>query len=517
MTPSTSSALAARRGAQTPRIANYPPYTSSSAAEAIELAESAGLRLDDWQRYVLQHGLGEHRGRWAATRVGCWVPRQNGKGGIIEALELFWLFLAGERLILHSAHEYKTAQEGFLRLKELIERCPDLDAKVDRYWQANGEQGISLTRKAGGARLRFVARSRTSGRGFSGDKNILDEGQELTEQQIAALMPTISARPDPQIWFFGTPPELPDAWAYRLKADGEAGRPRLAWFDWGADLDLDNPVDRLRLDDRDLWYATNPAMGIRILEATVEDERAESGLGEKFAHERLGVWLPAAVPGAVLDPAMWSKMLDRESRRGDGEPVMLAFDVTPLRDHATIGLYALRDDGREHMQLIDHRPGTDWLVPRLVELREVLDPIGIAYDQKNGAHTFLPDLREHGIERPQDREEWDQDPKRGDLLELDTAAAVDAVGQFIDGFRAPPIEIDGTAVPRMAHLGQEPLDVAVRGAVARPIGDAGQIGWGRRASEVDIGPLCAVTEARYGYRLWVDVVLGDYDVADSVF
>jgi hypothetical protein len=47
-------------------------------------------------------------------------PRQNGKGGIIEARELWGLFIGGEKLILHSAHEFKTAKEAMRRIEELL-------------------------------------------------------------------------------------------------------------------------------------------------------------------------------------------------------------------------------------------------------------------------------------------------------------------------------------------------------------------------------------------------------------
>ncbi len=116
----TSSTLAVRQGAQNPRVGNWPRYVSSSGAEAVELAASAGLLLDPWQEAVLTHGLGEQAdGRWASFKVSCWVPRQNGKGAIIEARELAGLFLFKERLILHSAHEYKTASEAYIRILPL--------------------------------------------------------------------------------------------------------------------------------------------------------------------------------------------------------------------------------------------------------------------------------------------------------------------------------------------------------------------------------------------------------------
>ena len=84
------------------------------------------------------------------------MPRQNGKGAILEAIELAGLFLFGEQLILHSAHEFKTAQEAFRRVLQLVENTDHLRKRVARVRTSHGEEGIELTT---GARLRFVARS----------------------------------------------------------------------------------------------------------------------------------------------------------------------------------------------------------------------------------------------------------------------------------------------------------------------------------------------------------------------
>src|SRR5690606_17185262 len=138
--PLTSSTLDVRRGAQRQRVGNWPDYVTSSGVEAVELAASAGLVLDPWQEFVLTHGLGEQAdGRWAAFKVSVWVPRQNGKGAIIEARELAGLCRFKERLDHHSAHEHKTAAEAYIRIKELIQSTPDVDRRVSKYWQANGE------------------------------------------------------------------------------------------------------------------------------------------------------------------------------------------------------------------------------------------------------------------------------------------------------------------------------------------------------------------------------------------
>ena len=94
---------------------------------ALEVCRMAGLVLDPWQELVFRHSLAERPdGRWAAFEVGCVVPRQNGKGALLAARALAGLFVLGDRLILHSAHEYKTATEAWMRLRDLIDGCPEL-------------------------------------------------------------------------------------------------------------------------------------------------------------------------------------------------------------------------------------------------------------------------------------------------------------------------------------------------------------------------------------------------------
>ena len=69
--------------------------------QAVELARDAGLSLDPWQEFVIENALGTRDdGKWAAFEVGVNVPRQNGKGGILEARALAGLFLLAERYII---------------------------------------------------------------------------------------------------------------------------------------------------------------------------------------------------------------------------------------------------------------------------------------------------------------------------------------------------------------------------------------------------------------------------------
>src|SRR5690606_12347984 len=149
-------------GSRQPRHRLVPPAATTAGPEAVELAATAGLVLDPWQADVLHGALGEHAdGSPAATEVAVIVPRQNGKGSILEAEALYSLFLTPARLLLWSAHEFKTAKEGFLRLVALVTNTDELRRKVKAVRQTTGEEGIELL---DGSRVKFVARSRSSGR-----------------------------------------------------------------------------------------------------------------------------------------------------------------------------------------------------------------------------------------------------------------------------------------------------------------------------------------------------------------
>ncbi|MFI6270724.1 hypothetical protein [Micromonospora zamorensis] len=490
----TNSLLDVRRGSQTPRVSNFPPYELSAAPEVIDLAASAGLILDDWQKYVLTHGLGMHPdGRWTANRVSAWVPRQNGKGAVIEALELAWLFLFDEELIIHSAHQHRTSQKAYERLEKLIRRTPDLYRRVRQFRQANGEQQIELHN---GHLLQYVTRSRTAIRGFSAKKLVLDEAQELTGEQIAAIMPTLSAQYNWQSWFFGTPPDDPSAWCYGLKEDGEAGVPRLAHFDWGADLNLDDPAGVAKTADPELWYACNPALGERIEIETVQDEHRPSGLGAKFPQERLGVWQPRATSGSgVISDELWRQQVDHNPQRPTD--IALAVQVNSKRTFTAIAAVGPRALGGLQVSIVDYRPGTHWVVDRLVELRERWDPVAIAVQDKGPTGPLLLDLEKRGICPPEDPDQ----PQRGDLAVPWAAEVAVSYGLFLDAVHQH----------HLFHLDEAPLNTALASAKTRPLG--GGTAWEFKNDEA--APLLAATFAHWAWVTLADRAGADYDVADS--
>lgn len=457
------------QGSQSPTFEHVPDFVSSAGREAVELAALAGLFLDPWQQHVLERSLGERPdGKWAAFEVGLVVPRQNGKGSVLEARELAGLFLLGERLIIHSAHLFDTSLEAYRRLRGLIEDTPDLARRVRRFNNSHGQEGIELRN---GQRIRFRARTRGGGRGFTADCLVLDEAMFLPEATLGALLPTLSARPNSQVWYAGSavdqlvhPEGLHLA---RVRQRGRDAAGSLAYFEWSV-RGADTPSDLSEQDaaSPEAQAQANPGLGIRIGPGHVENER-QAFDHRMFCVERLGVgdWPDPAGAQTVVDLPTWDMLADKRSKPSD--PVVFSFDVMPDRSWASIGVAGSRPDGRWHVEIVDRRRGTGWIANRVAELVEAHAPLGVVCDGAGPAGSLLPELQERGIEP----------------VTVTAVEHAQACARFFDG----------VAEKTIRHLGDQAVRAAIKGAARRPLGDAWA--WSRKQSTVDISPLVACTLA----------------------
>lgn len=492
-----------------PRVAHYPKYLTSAGGEVIDLMAQLNRPLDGWQAWIIQHGLGQVQDEedprelvMAADTCGCWVSRQNGKGDIIMALEIGWLFLFGVPLIGHSAHLYTTASEGFVRIKTLIEENDAiLGSAIEHVWSANGKQGIELTRKYNRARLIFAARQGGQGLGFSFPKLIMDEAQALDADLMQTLLPTQSAMWDPQIWFFGTPPRNNTAWIYKIKEQGEACDPTTAWFDYGIEyIDPVTEADLFRrtVNSDAVNRATNPSMGVRranrtgIKQKAIDGEMKKLGMTMAFAMERNGMWLPKArVAGDnAIDPAVWLRLV--AARPEVPADIAIAFHIDARRTHGTI-MWAGKIGGIWRIGIADHKPGVDWIIPRLVELKTKYGPVAFAVDARG--ESIIKDLKGIGIEVPKDPDR----PKRGDLLVPGIDGTAQAFALLVDAATAQ--------VPQIQHHNEPPLNSAVS-VPARPLGGGSTFD---HKAGVQVGPACAGGLAMLVYRERIDKAKTEYD------
>jgi len=303
------------------------------------------------------------------------------------------------------------------------------------------------------------------------DVAVIDEAWAFEAGLEQGLSPTMVTRPQPQLWVVSTAGTYRSAY---LRGKVQAGRARVlsaasgghnstvAYFEWSAPDGAD-PADPAT------WWACMPALGRTITEARIRTEFERLDLGD-FCRAYLNLW-PGSIPAdwLVIGEQAWRALADPNSEAVD--PVAFAADVTPERSHAAIAVAGLRADGLGHGEVVDHRPGTGWVVGRLVELAGKWRPCAVVVDDTGPAGNLIAPLEAAGVE----------------VVKPTGRGMAHAAGDTYDAVAERTIRI----VPRPA------LDAAVAGAAQRPLGDGWA--WARKGLSTDICPLVALSLARWGY------------------
>ena len=378
-TKSTKSSIP-RFGSQEPRIRICPEYNKTEL-RAVKLLKAGGLLLDPWQSNMLDDWMAMNAGnKWICKTCGGSIPRQNGKTLIMQGRAEAGMMLYGEK-VLYTAHLQKTATETFEEMAAFFD-SPALKKYVKDIKTAIGREQIILNN---GGRIKYLARTRNGGRGQHGDLLIFDEAQELDESQQASFIPAISASLNPQTIYMGTPPDpsTPGTVFRGIRQNAIDGKTKTtSWFEFSVEKIGD-------ISDRNRWYETNPALGRRIQQTTVEGE-FEQMPEDVFARERLGWWTPVTSIAVdhVISEDLWDKCRSAEIApegkkaygvkfSSDGSEVCLAIAIIPK-------------EGPARVELIDRKPagyGTQWLADWLNERYKKASCVVI--DGKNGVDVLI--------------------------------------------------------------------------------------------------------------------------------
>jgi len=426
------------------------------------LCDVVELGVDRWQELSLDMILSvDENDEWAATEVGELVARQNGKGNILLPYTLGMLFLwpradREPKLVVHTAHEFKTAGEAFRKMRRVIERSPLLMAEmkggINRgISTANGEQGFEL---ANGNRLRYFTRSKSAGVGFTCDALVVDEAQQTPLATMDALLPTMSAVPNHQIVFTGTvPDELDDAeyWEGLRDRGREGSDPRGGWIEFSP-AGSDDPVKAAAIDiaDRAVWAESNPTLGHRMKVSTVEDEhrRLARVNPAAFMRERLSIWPNRPVQTETnlseLDMERWARNAVASAVVGDAPVIAVA-----LGRAGAFGTVSVASRFDDDAIVVEHKRTdrfTLWIPSYVKELRDELGAELIVLDEKNATSiiTGLQKLRVKYL-----------------AMNMNEVAAAHAM--FIEHSNAGLI----------VHRGQAEVAASLQFATTRPVGTAG--------------------------------------------
>lgn len=266
-----------------------------------------------------------------------------------------------------------------------------------------------------------------------------------------------------------------------LRDRGRRGDPSLVWVEMCDDGSWDDPPCRegrrcrhvldepgCALDDEARWQAANHALGVRISHDYVRSERRALPPHE-FGRERLGWWDEADLTLGILSAEQWADVRDETSQLV-GKPAF-AVDMTPDRTRTAISVAGRREDGLLHVEVIDHRGGSDWVAGRLEELKRKWRPVDVAIDGRSAAMSLVPELKDRKI--------------------TPTVFTGGEMAAACGGF------YDKVTQRQLRHLGDPVMSTALSGATWRPLGDARA--FDKKNSTADISPLVASAVALHAF------------------
>ena len=387
-------------GSQEPRIRIEPPRSDTEGKGAAMLMEAYGVKLDEWQRSILDSILGiDEHGNYVTASAGISICRQAGKTELLIGLCFYGLMVNAEK-ILFTSHQVRSYRKVFKRLEKMFtdKRHKEVIAAVKKITYGLGEESIEL--KNGGI-IEFMSRSRQGARGFDGIGLVIyDEAADLTDEMIEAIQPTLSSSSTGtrQIIYAGSPPYTgsPGEVFRRFRntcitSDGAGNNKNKSWHEWS--MTTDDP-ENFDISDKRIWYENIPSLGIRITEEFVEEESTQmSKIG--FMREVLGYWVPQVDTVrtiCAIDQNVWNRCESSDPKpegktaygvkfTADGSEVVLAGAVIPDNGQpARITLIASESTGCGLSWL------SEWLNARYKQASCVV------IDGKNGADVLIDKL-----------------------------------------------------------------------------------------------------------------------------
>ncbi|MGN0034383.1 MAG: hypothetical protein ACI364_01465, partial [Coriobacteriales bacterium] len=229
------------------------------------------------------------------------------------------------------------------------------------------------------------------------------------------------------------------------RRSAHSGEPTdLCWHEWCTDEVGDT-------SDRERWYATNPALGIRIDEDFVVSEH-DSLSAEGFARERLGWFTETDAYSSAISTAAWDACATDDAPNAG----KTTFGVKFAKDGSTVAVAGcIRPDGRKpHVEVVDIRrmpEGLSWVCDFIERRQDTA--AAVAVDGKAYAGAAFHELHERGVYRR--------------FLMAPSASDVCTAAQML---------LKAVDDGELTHYAQPDLDRCAKGCSKRAIGGLG--GWG---------------------------------------
>lgn len=478
------------------------------------VAEHLGRPMMPWQRQVADI-IGEYDPETGIPYYREWrltVPRQSGKTTLIlPKLITTCLLYPGSRVV-YTAQTRKDARKKFIQEQvPMLQKNAVFGSMFDLV-KGNGEERMAWHN---GSVHSIDAVTDKAGHGGTLHDWVGDEAFAIGWEVEQAMRPAMSTVDVAQQGIVSTAgknrwklsphgrPMLDDETGEKIPSylwakvqDGrsraEAGqRSGVAYIEYSAgdDIDISDPAE---------WAGFMPALGFTQSIKTIQSDYnsyATAGKLEEFERGYGNRWPGDASHVQVIPPECWAEC----AAPGAEHAGRLVWTVAVSEDRAwaAIGAAGSTADGRELVELIDYRcAGTDWIVPRLVELRDRhgRDEDAVGLDASSPAGSLIPDLEAAEFE----------------VKRIPAQAKAHAAGMFYDA--AVSQDREPGSHPRLAHRAQAEVTTALESATRRYVGENAFV-FEEGGSGFDLCPLRVVV-----YALWMHRIIPDdwYEVGESV-
>lgn len=457
-------------GNQTPTKSVVLPYTETQGIEAVEIYNCSGRTAQEWQEQLVYDILAvDDEELYVHSKFGYSVPRRNGKGEILTIVEMDGLERG--RKILHTAHRTTTSSAASKRLAALLKdrgytevaRIKPGETYENAYVYAKQYGLESITLLDTGGVVYFRTRTSSGGLGEGFDTLIVDEAQEYTDDQQNTLQYTVSDSENPQIILCGTPPTSVSKGTVfpKLRKACLSGQTEYTgWAEWSVDSMSD-------VNDRDLWWLCNPAMGYQLNERKVNAEDKTDEVD--FNIQRLGLWIQYNQASAITQIEWRNLEVDKVPPLKDDLFAGIKFGSNGL--NAVLSVAVKTKDGRIFAECIDCqslRNGNGWIIDYLKKMK----PRAVYIDGQNGQESLVNDMKDAKIKK----------------------AILPTVKQIISASALFEQHVFGGT---LCHMNQPSVEQIVSNCEHRAIGSSGGFGYRSLNSQMEVAIIESMMLAVY--------------------
>lgn len=355
----------------TPPLRELTPETTLGYAVIAYAKEVLEMELYPWQEWELIHSMeiiGDLDGEWRFRFrvVVDMISRQNGKTVLSKVKVSFFLNVLGVESVFGTSLSMDKAEETWEAVIEEQESHSVLSADIQNIARTNGKKKLVLT---GNRTYKVGAPTRRAGRGDSNDVVVLDEVREQRDWETwSAAVASTTAKPNGVILGFSNAGD-PDSIVLRqlrsqaleringTKANdfgGNVDGDSIGWFEWSA-------PDGADTNDMEALAQANPALGYgRLTERALMSNR-ETFPEMKFRSECMCQQVETILPEPFPEGA-WVGGRDEESCIREDSDLWFGIDMSQDRKWTTIAVCGLREDGNYHIEVVEHRIGTEWAI-----------------------------------------------------------------------------------------------------------------------------------------------------------